>query len=123
VSKQVRERAFDLAVRIVKLVRALPKETAAAVIARQVVRSGTSVGANIEEAQVAHSRRDFVRRMNIARAEARETLYWLRILAASEIMSARRLQALIGEAEEVVRMLMAIVKTARKPREDVTRNS
>jgi four helix bundle protein len=123
VARQVRERAFELAVRIVKLVRAMPRETASAVIARQIVRSGTSVGANIEEAQVAHSRRDFVRRMNIARAEARETLYWLRVLSASEIVAARRLHALIKEAEEVVRMLMAIVRTARKPHEDATRNS
>ena len=69
------ERCFAFAVRTLKLVRALPRDVGGQVVARQLARSGTSVGANVEEAQAAHSKADFARRMNIARAEARENLY------------------------------------------------
>ena len=82
-------------------------------IARQIARSGTSIGANVEEAQGSHSKADFVHRMNVARREARETHYWLRLIAADGLVPAERLADLAQEAEEVVRILTAIVKTAR----------
>ena len=73
-----------------------------------------SVGANVEEAQGASTKREFTRRMNIARAEAREALYWLRLLAATEILSHVRLREIIDEADELVRILTTIVKKAGK---------
>jgi four helix bundle protein len=109
----IQARSFELAVRVLKLVRAMPRATGSQVIARQIARSGTSIGANVEEAQGSHSKADFVHRMNVARREARETHYWLRLIAADGLVPAERLADLAQEAEEVVRILTAIVKTAR----------
>jgi four helix bundle protein len=108
------ERCFAFAVRILKLVRALPRDVGGQVVARQLARSGTSVGANVEEAQAAQSKADFARRMNIARAEARENLYWLRLLAESGMLPRARLESLLSEADALVRILTSIVKTSRK---------
>ncbi len=110
----IRDRTFRFAVRLVGLVRALSKDAVDLVIARQLARSGTSIGANVEEAQDAHSRADFIRRMNIARAEARETLYWLRLIREAKLVPPKRLDDLIVEAEVIVRILVTIVKRARQ---------
>ena len=109
----IQRRTFRLAVRIVKLVRHLPNDLAGRTVARQLARSGMGVGANVEEAQSAHSRVDFARKMNIARAEARETLYWLRLVAECRMLPPEQLEELIGEADEVVSILTAIIKTTR----------
>ena len=107
-------RSLALAVRILRLVRALPRDVGGMVVARQLARSGTSVGANVEEAQGAQSQADFARRMNIARAEAKETLYWLRLLAESGMLPRRRLEAIIAEADQLVRILTSIVAKSRR---------
>lgn len=112
----IQKRSFALVVRIVKLVRQLPRDVGGQTIARQLARSGMGVGANVEEAQGAHSRADFARRMNIARAEAREALYWLRLVAESQMLPPKRLQEIIKEADGVVSILTSIVKTTRKPK-------
>jgi len=109
----IQRRSFFLAARVVKLVRQLPNDLAGRTIARQLARSGMGVGANVEEAQGAHSRADFARRMNIARAEARETLYWLRLVAECGMLPRDRLDDLVREANEIVSILAAIVKTSR----------
>jgi len=108
------ERTFRFAVQIVKLVNALPKSVAGSVTARQLMRSGTSVGANVEEAQGSHSKKEFARRMGIARTEAREVLYWLRLVRESEMISSERLTELINEADQLVRILITIVKRSRE---------
>ena len=77
----ITEHSFRFATRIVQLVNSLPRTVAGNVIARQVMRAGSSVGANVEEAQAASSKKEFSRRMEIAQSEAREVLYWLRIVA------------------------------------------
>lgn len=111
------DRTFRFAVRVTKLVRALPKSVDGYVLAKQVMRSGTGIGANVEEAQGAHSKKDFARRMNIARAEARETLYWLRLIKEAELISAARLEELVNEADELVRILTTIVKKSKEQNE------
>lgn len=112
--RDIVERTFRFAVRVVKMVRAIPPSAGSSVIVRQVVRCGTSVGANVEEAQGSQSKKDFTRRMNIARAEAREAHYWLRLLADTETVDPKRLDGLIEEANELVSILTAIVKNSRK---------
>lgn len=109
----IHERTFEFAVRVLKVVDSLPRTVLGRVFASQLARSGTSVGANIEEAQGGHSKAEFARRMNLARGEARETRYWLRLIAAHGLISARRLSHLTAEADELVRILTAIVKKAR----------
>lgn len=110
----IASRTFRFSVRIIRLARLLGTNPADQVLARQIARSGTSIGVNIAEAQDAHSRSDFIRRMNIARTEARETLYWLRLLSEADVLPARRLAPLIREADEVLRILVTIVKTSRE---------
>lgn len=109
----VQERSFAFALRVLKLVRALSRDAASQVIARQIARSGTSIGANIEEAQGAHSKAEFARRMNIARSEALETRYWLKLIAESGLLPKRRLESLLQEANELVCILVTIVKKSR----------
>ncbi|MDX2200164.1 MAG: four helix bundle protein [Phycisphaerae bacterium] len=109
----ITERTFAFAVRVVKLARALPSDTVGFVLGRQLLRSATSVGANVEEAQGSHSRAEFARRMNIARSESREALYWLRLVEADGVLPKARMSAIVAEAEEIVRILVAIVKRTR----------
>ena len=112
-SRDIVERSFAFAVRTLKMVRAMPRDLAGSALAKQVVRSGTSIGANIEEAQGASSKKEFARRMNIARAEARETLYWLRLISVTGLLPQPRLREIITEADELVSILTTIVKRAK----------
>lgn len=107
-------RTFNLAVRIVRLTNFIPWNHSGTVIARQLARCGSSVGANVQEAQGAHSKADFIRRMNIARAESLEVVYWLKLLKESGLLPAKRMGLIIDEAEQVMRILTAIVKQSRK---------
>jgi four helix bundle protein len=110
------DRTFAMALRVVRLGRELVKDPVGRILANQVVRSATSVGANIEEAQAAGTRREFARCMTIAKKEARETMYWLRLIAKSELLEEKLLAPLIGECEQILRILYAIVRsTATKP--------
>ena len=110
----IQARSYRLAVRILKLVRAMPRDAGAQVLARQVARSGTGVGSNVEEAQAACSKREFVRKINIARTEARETHYWLRLIRDAEVMPTNRLAEIIQAADEIVAILTAIEKKGRQ---------
>ena len=82
-------------------------------IGRQLLRAGTSVGANVEEAQAGQSKADFISKIAIALKEARETLYWLRLLAASDVLPAKRLSILQTEIIELRRVLGAIIVSAK----------
>ncbi len=114
------ERSFNFAVRIVKLCRFLEKQDRVSrTLANQLLRSGTSVGANVEEAQAGQSKPDFIAKMSISRKEARETLYWLRLLKESDSVEADKLSEILKEADELVRILTAIVKSAQAGGNDV----
>lgn len=115
--RDIEERTLAFGLRVLRLVDALPNGRAVDVVARQLARAGTSIGANVEEAQGAQSRAEFIRRMNIARSEARETLYWLRLLSSAGYLKSERLSAILAEADELVRILVTIVKRARMTRE------
>ncbi len=82
-------------------------------MSKQLLRSGTSIGANVEEALAGVSRRDFVAKMSIASKEARETQYWLRLINDSESIRPGAVLPLLQDAEELLRMLTAIVKTSQ----------
>jgi four helix bundle protein len=110
----IRERTFQFAVRVLREIRRLPDDPATRVVAYQLAKSATSVGANVEEADGAESRRDFVHKMSIARKEARETRYWLRIVRAA-ILDNGEFAALEQESDELVRILSAIIASAGKP--------
>ncbi len=110
-------RSLAYSVRAVKLYRALEKQRdgAARIIGRQFLRSATSVGANVEEAQSAESRADFAHKYAIAQKEAKESLYWLRLIRESNILPEDRLQPILRETEELYAVITAIIlKTKRK---------
>ncbi len=109
----IKERTFLFGVRIVKLVNVLPRSIAGIEIGRQVIRSGTSIGANVEEADGAESKKDFIHKMSIARKEVRETRYWLRIIQTSLLDNAE-VADLIQESDQLVRILSRIIANAKK---------
>lgn len=110
----IQERSKSFAVRMIQFVFAMPRSTAGIVLAKQVVRSGTSIGANIEEAQDALSKKDFIHSMQIALKEARETLYWIDLVIATAILDAARCTALRQECEEIVKILRVIVRRSKE---------
>jgi four helix bundle protein len=114
-SQGIQERTFELSVRIVKLCQNLDgKSGVGRVLSRQLLRAGTSVGANVEEARAGQSRADFVSKNAIALKEARETDYWLRLLAASGIVPEGQTADLRREVDEVKKILGAIIVTAKR---------
>jgi four helix bundle protein len=114
--RDLRQRTFLFALQIIKLCRHLDlRNGVSRVLARQLLRSGTSIGANVEEAQAAQSRLDFVNKNSIALKEARETHYWLRLLTASGEIAPQNLADLQQEAGEIMRILGAVVVSSRRP--------
>ncbi len=113
----VRKKSFSFALKIIDLYRFLVQKREY-VLSRQILRSGTSIGANIEEAQAAVSRKDFVNKIGIASKEARETRYWLLLLIESEFLVGYQDTSLIqNELEEIIKILTSIVKTTRQKSE------
>ena len=109
-------RTRQFAVRAIKLVEALPQGRSADVIARQLLRSATSVGANCRAACRARSTAEFLSKMGIVEEEADECVYWLELIADSELLPVTRLQEILDEAKQIVAMTVASIKTARKSR-------
>lgn len=107
-------KSFAFAVRIVKLYQFLSKEHKEYVLSKQLLRSGTSVGANVNEAQAAQTKADFVSKMSIASKEAREAKYWLDLLCETQYLkqSEQHVQTLLEQNEELIKILTSIVKTA-----------
>jgi len=98
----------------VKLSRFLTVEKHEFVLSKQVLRSGTSIGANIEEANQAQSNKDFVHKLSIALKEATETNYWLRLLRDTDTLEPKLADSLLTECEELQKMLTAAIKTSKK---------
>lgn len=113
---KIDERSFDFALRIIKLCQFLNKQYVMEnnILAKQLLRSGTSIGANVEEAQAGQSRSDFVHKMAIALKEARETNYWLRLLEASEMLPKEKLTELLRESDEIKKIIGAIIVSSKK---------
>src|SRR4051812_32503044 len=112
--RDIQERTFQFALRIVQLHEDLRSHDGAArVIARQLLKSGTSVGANLEEASGAESKADFISKCGIATKEARESRYWLRLLTGCTTVKPDLIAPLTKEAGEIVAILITIVKNAQ----------
>jgi four helix bundle protein len=111
--QQFKQRTKQLALRVIKLVEALPNTTTAQVIGKQLLRSATSVGANYRAACRAKSTADILHKLAIVEEEADETLYWLELLIEAEIYSKARLAPLMNETNEIVAMIVASIRTIR----------
>jgi four helix bundle protein len=115
VKRDLPERTFEFARRVVKLCQVLDQTPGVnRIMANQLIRAGTSIGANVEEGQAGQSRADFVSKLSIACKEARETHYWLRLLSASEIVPEPRLAELLDEADQLIAILTTVIKKTRK---------
>ena len=112
-SNPIRDKSFQFALEVIKLNRMLTADHEY-VISKQLMRSGTAIGALVEEATGAESRRDFLHKMSIAHKEAREVHYWLRLLDQSELISGEDLTAYISDADELVRLLTAITRSVKE---------
>lgn len=114
-AEDIKPRTFRFAARIVKFCRVLEEIPGAPrILAQQLLRSGTSIGANVEEGYGSQSKADFVHKYSIACKEARETHYWLRLLVASDLIAESRVCDLIDEANQLVAILTAIIKNTKK---------
>ena len=106
------EKSFNFAVRIVNLYKYLVKDHNEYVLSKQLLRCGTSIGANISEAQRGQSKADFAAKMNIALKEANETCYWLKLLYKTDFLTGPQYESLNLDATELVKLLTAICRTA-----------
>ncbi len=114
--KKIKERAYEFSINIIKLTIKLPKDTAGFVLGRQLMKSGTSIGANVEEATGAFSKDDFIFKMNIALKEARESNYWLRLIRDAGLLKDINIEEILEESENLKNILSAIVKTSKERR-------
>ncbi len=111
-------KSFDFAVRIVKLYKYLCDEQKEYVLSKQLLRSGTSIGANINEAQAGQSKKDFIAKISIASKEARESKYWIELLIKTDYLDKDdcHVLTLVSEIDEIVKLLTSIVKTSQENR-------
>ncbi|MCA1818217.1 MAG: four helix bundle protein [Acidobacteria bacterium] len=114
--EDLKERTKSFALRVIKLYIALPQSVEAQVLGKQILRSGTSVGAQYREAQPAKSTADFISKVEGALQELDEPSYWLELLEESGILAAERLSPLRAEAEELTKILVTIAKHTKQNR-------
>lgn len=112
----VKEKSFAFSIQIIRLYKRLINEKEF-IISKQLLRSDTSIGANIEEADAGYSKKDFTAKMSIASKEARETKYWLRLLKYSDLTNLN-VDRFLDDANELVKLLTAIVKTSQSRKFD-----
>ncbi len=110
----IQQKSFAFAIRIVKTHKFLIEEKREFILSKQMMRSGTSVGANVEESIGAHSKADFLWKLSIAYREARETLYWLKLLKATNYLGEETADSMLYEAEEICRIIGKIQITVKK---------
>ena len=115
--RDIQYRTKQFALRIIRLVEGLPKNKVTDVIGRQLLKSGTSVGANYRAACRAKSKADFIYKLGIVEEEADESLFWLEILVEAKIVAQNRIEELMVEADEIVSIIITSIKTARKNKE------
>jgi four helix bundle protein len=112
----IQDRTFKFGVRIIRFVDKLPRTLSATEIGRQLLRSGTSIAANMEEANGAESKSDFIHKVSIAYKEARETRLWLGMIEAAHLSEMTEVKERYVESDELVRILFAILRKARSTR-------
>ena len=110
----IEKRAYQFALRIVNAYKYLTRQQSEFVLSKQMLRSGTSIGAMMREAKFAQSRADFVSKTSIALKEANETLYWIELLYDSEYIDSKTFESIHNEANEITSILASIVKTTKE---------
>ena len=113
-TQELKERTFEFGIRVVRAVESLPRSDVAREIGRQLLRAGTSVGANYRAAARAKSRADFVAKLGIVEEECDEAAYWMEVIIALKLLRPSRLAKLHAEAGELLAIIVASIKTARR---------
>lgn len=109
----LKEKSYKFALRSIKLFQYLSKEKQEYIISKQIMRSGTSIGANIEEAYQGQSKADFIHKLSVANKEAFETHYWLRLLRDSDLLETKIAESLLIDCDELQRLLVSSIKTSK----------
>lgn len=109
----IQQKSFTFSIRIINAYKYLVKEKQEFVLSKQMLRSGTSIGANIEESIGGQSTKDFINKISIAYKEARETIYWIKLLSATEYLNKEMSESLLTDAEELCRIIGKIQITSK----------
>jgi four helix bundle protein len=109
----VRDKSFDFAIRIVKLYQYLISNKKEFILSKQLLRSGTSIGAMIREAEHAESKNDFIHKFAIAQKEANEALYWLKLLKATDYLNEKEFENIYNDGIEILKLITSIIKTSK----------
>ncbi|MDH6342139.1 four helix bundle protein [Parabacteroides sp. PFB2-12] len=110
----IQEKSFAFAIRIVNLYKYLCEERKEYILSKQVLRSGTSIGANVEESIGGQSEKDFLSKLSIAYKESRETIYWLKLLLATDYLNQEQADSLLRDVEEICKIIGKIQITIKK---------
>ena len=109
----LKKKSFDFALRIVNLYKYMQDNKKEYIMSKQLMRSGTSVGATIREAEYAESTNDYIHKLSIAQKEINETLYWLELLNASEYLTVQQFESINNDAVEVIKLITSTIKTIK----------
>ncbi|OPC03719.1 hypothetical protein BAS09_08580 [Elizabethkingia ursingii] len=109
----VKQKSFDFAVRIIKLYQYLSSDKKELILSKQILRSGTSVGAMIRESEHAQSKSDFIHKLSIAQKEINETIYWLELFQATDYLSAQEFESINEDAVDIIKLITSIIKTTK----------
>lgn len=107
------EKSYKFAIRIVKMYQHLTSEKKEFILSKQILRSGTSIGANIEEAEGSISRKEFIAKIKIAYKEAKETRYWIRLLNDTDYIDQNTFQSIIADCDELLKIIVSILKSTK----------
>lgn len=110
----IKQKSFDFAFRIVKLYQFLTESKKEFIISKQLLRSGTSIGANIREAEQAESKNDFIHKLSISLKETNESIYWLELLVATKYITTKHFESINSDAVELIKLLTTIIKTSKQ---------
>ena len=110
----LKKKSFDFALRIIKLYKYLREEKKEIIMSKQLMRSGTSIGAMIRESEFAESKNDFIHKISIAQKEINESLYWLELLNDSEYLNVQQFESINNDAVELIKLITSSIKTAKK---------
>jgi four helix bundle protein len=113
-TQELKNRTFEFGIRVISAVEALPKTETARILGRQLLRAGTSVGANYRAAARARSQADFISKLGVVEEECDESAYWMEVIIARKLLTRAQLKKMVAEANELLAITVASIKTARR---------
>ncbi|MCT3760661.1 four helix bundle protein [Elizabethkingia anophelis] len=109
----IKQKSFDFAVRVIKLYQYLSNDKKEFILSKQILRSGTNVGAMIRESEHAQSKSEFIHKLSIAQKEINETIYWLELFQATDYLSAQEFESINEDAVDIIKLVTSIIKTTK----------